>query len=62
MVVEVEEAPQKWAFVCLSLGDCKAFHWSAKTKEVVEITEGNRQNVTDAKGTIVQMKPCLLHA
>ncbi|PRP82669.1 protein phosphatase 2C-related protein [Planoprotostelium fungivorum] len=38
----------KWAFVCISVGDCKAFHYSAQTKRVIDITEGNRGNLQDA--------------
>eukprot|EP00727_Mastigamoeba_balamuthi_P001475 m51a1_g11324 hypothetical protein (567) ;mRNA; f:123144-125467 len=37
----------EWAFVFLSCGDCKAFHWNAKTHRVTDITAGNRLNVTD---------------
>ncbi|KAH3757888.1 cyclophilin B [Pelomyxa schiedti] len=32
----------KWACIVLSIGDCKAFRWSAKEKKVYEITAGNR--------------------
>lgn len=39
----------KWGFVCVSLGDCKAFHYSQKTSTFVDITRGNRRNLTDAK-------------
>lgn len=36
-------------FVCVSLGDCKAFHYSQRTQQFTDITEGNRQNLTDAR-------------
>lgn len=39
----------KWVFVCVSLGDCKAFHFSQRTQQFTDITEGNRQNLTDAR-------------
>lgn len=39
----------RWAFVCVSLGDCKAFHYSQRTRTFVDITKGNRRNLTDAK-------------
>jgi len=39
----------RWVFVCVTVGDCKAFHWSHKTKKVIDITEGNRTNLYDAK-------------
>eukprot|EP00026_Physarum_polycephalum_P008264 Phypoly_transcript_08345.p1 GENE.Phypoly_transcript_08345~~Phypoly_transcript_08345.p1 ORF type:complete len:424 (+),score=60.08 Phypoly_transcript_08345:205-1476(+) len=39
-------APE-WAFVCASVGDCKAFLCSNGV--ITEITQGNRKNVTDAR-------------
>eukprot|EP00026_Physarum_polycephalum_P005905 Phypoly_transcript_05944.p1 GENE.Phypoly_transcript_05944~~Phypoly_transcript_05944.p1 ORF type:complete len:576 (+),score=97.47 Phypoly_transcript_05944:116-1843(+) len=39
----------KWVFVCVSLGDCKAFHYSQRLQQFTDITEGNRQNLTDAR-------------
>jgi hypothetical protein len=56
MVVELQEQPHpssQWAFICVSLGDCKAYHWSATTKEVSEITKNSRQNIIDPKGRYV---------
>eukprot|EP00028_Trichosphaerium_sp_Am-I-7-wt_P006291 CAMPEP_0168520060 /NCGR_PEP_ID=MMETSP0405-20121227/7721_1 /TAXON_ID=498012 /ORGANISM="Trichosphaerium sp, Strain Am-I-7 wt" /LENGTH=394 /DNA_ID=CAMNT_0008540787 /DNA_START=37 /DNA_END=1221 /DNA_ORIENTATION=- len=38
-----------WAFVCCTIGDCKAFVFKDKEKEVVDITAGNRIDVTDAR-------------
>jgi hypothetical protein len=35
--------------VCVSLGDCKAFHYSQRLRTFTDITEGNRQNLTDAR-------------
>lgn len=40
-------APYEYGFVCVSLGDCKAFHWERKTGIVRDITYGNRQNTND---------------
>eukprot|EP01125_Pyxidicula_operculata_P019782 TRINITY_DN7201_c0_g1_i1.p1 TRINITY_DN7201_c0_g1~~TRINITY_DN7201_c0_g1_i1.p1 ORF type:complete len:1378 (+),score=270.87 TRINITY_DN7201_c0_g1_i1:58-4191(+) len=49
----------EWAFVCASVGDCKAFHWSKKTGRVVDITFGNRHNVRDAKDCGGRLGPYL---
>jgi len=39
----------QYVFIYVSLGDCKAFHYSAISKRIVDLTEGNRKNVNDAK-------------
>ena len=44
---EFEEDAQ-WVFVCLNVGDCKAFCVRPSEKEVVEISIGNRANSMDA--------------
>jgi len=45
-----DEFPEiQWAFICASIGDCKAFCWSPSTGKVVDITVGNRTNLTDAQ-------------
>jgi len=44
-----EKESFKWVWVCVSIGDCKAFHYTAATKQVRDITEGNRRSVYDAK-------------
>eukprot|EP01089_Gocevia_fonbrunei_P000233 TRINITY_DN1023_c0_g1_i1.p1 TRINITY_DN1023_c0_g1~~TRINITY_DN1023_c0_g1_i1.p1 ORF type:complete len:583 (+),score=107.20 TRINITY_DN1023_c0_g1_i1:142-1749(+) len=41
--------PYKWIFICASVGDCKAFHYSAHTKQFTDVTAGNRTNLLDAK-------------
>ena len=46
---EDEEGTPPWGFVCCSVGDCKAFLYSHKNKEVTDITAGNRSNVTDTR-------------
>lgn len=33
----------------IPLGDCKAFKWTSSTGKVVDITEGNRVDVTDVR-------------
>jgi len=40
---------KEWVFVCVSVGDCKAFYYSKKKKSFVDITVGNRMNLTDAR-------------
>mmetsp|Transcript_7514 Transcript_7514/g.10389 ORF Transcript_7514/g.10389 Transcript_7514/m.10389 type:complete len:377 (+) Transcript_7514:1049-2179(+) len=51
MVFELEEPSEagEWAVVCISLGDCKAYRWNATTKEISDVTAGNRINITDAR-------------
>eukprot|EP01114_Cavostelium_apophysatum_P012568 TRINITY_DN2843_c0_g1_i1.p1 TRINITY_DN2843_c0_g1~~TRINITY_DN2843_c0_g1_i1.p1 ORF type:complete len:489 (-),score=148.62 TRINITY_DN2843_c0_g1_i1:119-1585(-) len=39
----------RWVWICVSIGDCKAFHFSAAAKTVIDITKGNRRNVYDPK-------------
>jgi len=46
-ITSIDNFPS-WAFVCLSVGDCKAFRWSFKTRKVCDITEGNRTKICDA--------------
>ncbi|KAF2078050.1 hypothetical protein CYY_000688 [Polysphondylium violaceum] len=41
--------PSKWGFICASVGDCKAFHYSASSKKFTDITKNNRGNVDDPK-------------
>jgi len=45
ILMEVERSSDlrntEWCFVCLSVGNCKAFHWSKRTGEVTDITSGN---------------------
>jgi len=42
-------APTKWGFVGITIGDCKAYLWKEKEKEVIDLTEGNRMNITDPR-------------
>ncbi|GAM21594.1 hypothetical protein SAMD00019534_047690 [Acytostelium subglobosum LB1] len=38
-----------WVFTGVTLGDCKAFHYSSKCNVFSDITKGNRQNLSDAR-------------
>jgi hypothetical protein len=45
----------EWAFVCVGVGDCKAFVWNHLTQTVVDITQGNRtptQDISDCGGRL----------
>lgn len=42
-------AGEEWAFIAVSVGDCKAFHWDPVKKKVTDVTFGNRTNVRDAR-------------
>jgi len=44
-----EDRSFKWVWVCVSIGDCKAFHYSAASRTVKDLTLGNRKNVYDPK-------------
>jgi len=39
----------KWVFICVSIGDCKAFYYSLDTEKTTDLTAGNRKNLTDAR-------------
>jgi hypothetical protein len=45
-------------FVCVNVGDCKAFHWSPTTNQVIDITDGNRNNLTNASDPGGRLGPC----
>eukprot|EP01118_Nematostelium_gracile_P017645 TRINITY_DN7609_c0_g1_i2.p1 TRINITY_DN7609_c0_g1~~TRINITY_DN7609_c0_g1_i2.p1 ORF type:complete len:438 (-),score=113.86 TRINITY_DN7609_c0_g1_i2:4-1317(-) len=40
---------EKWVWISVSIGDCKCFHYQASSDTVTDITNGNRQNVYDAR-------------
>lgn len=44
-----EKVENEWAFVWGSVGDCKAFHWSPKTRTFRDITSTNRMCTESAK-------------
>ncbi|KAM9997912.1 hypothetical protein ACTFIY_007566 [Dictyostelium cf. discoideum] len=48
-VKDINAPPSKWGFICASVGDCKAFHYSASSKKFTDITKNNRGNVDDPK-------------
>jgi len=39
----------KWAWIFISIGDCKCFHYESNKDCITDITAGNRQNVYDAR-------------
>eukprot|EP01111_Echinosteliopsis_oligospora_P010742 TRINITY_DN3407_c0_g1_i1.p1 TRINITY_DN3407_c0_g1~~TRINITY_DN3407_c0_g1_i1.p1 ORF type:complete len:354 (+),score=93.88 TRINITY_DN3407_c0_g1_i1:108-1169(+) len=39
----------EWGVLCASVGDCKGFLANIRTKQVVDITTGNRNNVIDGR-------------
>lgn len=47
--IEDHQSSSSWVFVGVTLGDCKAFHYSKKDHTFSDITKGNRQNVSDAR-------------
>lgn len=47
----------EWVFVCVSIGDCKAYHFTAATKQITDITAGNRRNVYDARDSGGRLGP-----
>jgi len=51
VIVELDQPinSKGWAFVCVSVGDCKAFRYSVTKGTFSEITVGNRMNLTDAR-------------
>jgi len=46
---EAEDIKPQYCFVFVSIGDCKVFHFSAKSREINDLTLGNRKNVYDLK-------------
>lgn len=44
-----EDKNFKWVWVCVSIGDCKCFHYDVNQKIVTDLTIGNRKNVYDPK-------------
>jgi len=51
MIVELDSGQGKWALICGSVGDCKAFHYSLRKDLITDITELNRlmANSTDQR-------------
>src|SRR5690606_18103380 len=42
ILFELDSALDRWAFICASVGDCKAFLYRAASRTVVDITLFNR--------------------
>jgi len=38
-----------WVWACVSIGDCKCYHFSASNKKMTDLTSSNRKNSNDAK-------------
>lgn len=52
LILELEtenEGDPKWGVLCASVGDCKAFIAQPNTKQIVDVTNGNRNNVADGR-------------
>lgn len=56
MVMKISEQDydfDEWAFVCVNVGDCKAFLWSNSTHQLIDITDCNRrQDMKDTGGRL----------
>lgn len=44
-----QEQGNQWVFTCVNVGDCKAFLFSMRTKTIMDITEGNRTSLKNAR-------------
>jgi len=49
LVLPLEGTPNQHAFVCISVGDTKAFVWRAYKRKIFDVTSGNRTNLTSAR-------------
>jgi len=49
LVLPLEGTPNQHAFVCISVGDTKAFVWRAYKRKILDVTSGNRTNLTSAR-------------
>eukprot|EP01116_Phalansterium_solitarium_P012268 TRINITY_DN2840_c0_g1_i5.p1 TRINITY_DN2840_c0_g1~~TRINITY_DN2840_c0_g1_i5.p1 ORF type:complete len:427 (+),score=72.58 TRINITY_DN2840_c0_g1_i5:493-1773(+) len=45
---EISLSSPQWAFVSVSIGDCKAFHYSMASGNMIDLTAGNRKHCRDA--------------
>lgn len=43
------EQNNQWVFTCINVGDCKAFLFQTRTKTIIDITEGNRTSLKNAR-------------
>jgi hypothetical protein len=46
---QVDNKSNDYAFMCISVGDCKALHYSQSSQRLSDITYGSRANSKDAK-------------
>jgi hypothetical protein len=44
-----QDSDPRWGLLCASVGDCKAFIAQNRTREVIDVTSGNRNNVVDGR-------------
>jgi len=49
IVCRVDNKSNDYAFMCISVGDCKALHYSQSSQRLSDITYGSRANSKDAK-------------
>eukprot|EP00026_Physarum_polycephalum_P008687 Phypoly_transcript_08783.p1 GENE.Phypoly_transcript_08783~~Phypoly_transcript_08783.p1 ORF type:complete len:354 (+),score=61.95 Phypoly_transcript_08783:206-1267(+) len=64
LILELEptqEGDPQWGLLCVSVGDCKAFIAKRNTKEVIDVTSGNRNNVMDGRDPGGRLGPYVGH-
>jgi hypothetical protein len=64
LVLEFEPQHQnepRWGVLCASVGDCKAFMASMHLRQVIDVTTGNRNNVTDTRDPGGRLGPYVGH-
>jgi len=67
VLFEINDELYNWGFVCCSVGDCKAYHFSLSNRKVTDITQGSRggHGASDAResggrlGPVVDSNPDL---
>ena len=59
--LEPQSDDRNWCFVCASVGDCKAFLWSKRTNDIIDVTAGNRIDQKDARDPGGRLGPYLDH-
>lgn len=59
VILPVLDHPNAQVFLCASLGDCKAMHYSTKKGTVQDLTAGNRLNVSNARDPGGRLGPYL---
>jgi len=56
-----QEGDPRWGLLCASVGDCKAFIAQHDTREVIDVTSGNRNNVVDGRDPGGRLGPYVGH-